>query len=280
MTAVETSSPVATSEARMDRASLRARAATAAPDRPRVLSYVGRWGRARRWLQADAGCVLDVGCAFGYGTAALTGSGRGRRHVIGVEQDEAHLLEARRQFPWLPILAADAAALPIEDDAVDGVAMLDVLEHVAEPAAVIAELRRVLRPGGSLVVSVPHRGLLTRLDSLNVYPALRRRRPSWPPLEPAEHSAGGVHRHFSAAELTDLLGPGFTVDRVARTGLGLTELLHLAILVVFKAMLGWTRVYRALMGLHLVVYILDDLLPCGRASYYVTVRARAGEAVR
>ena len=49
--------------------------------------------------------------------------------------------------------------------------------------------------------------------------------------------------------------------------------LHLAILVVFKALLGWNRAYRALMGVHLLVYVLDDILPCGAASYYVTVRA-------
>jgi SAM-dependent methyltransferase len=243
-----------------------------APRRPRVLSYVGRWGRARRWLPDDARRVLDVGCAFGYGTAALMGK---RRLVVGIEQDAAHLAEARRRFPWVPILNADAADLPIDDGAVDAAVMLDVLEHVAEPSAVIAELRRVLRPGGTLIVSVPHRGLLARLDSLNVYPALRRRWPSWPPLEDAEHSASGIHRHFTADELRSVLGGRFEVDRVARSGLGTAELFHLAILVVFKALLRWPRVYRALMGVHLLVYILDDAIPAGRLGYYVTVRAVA-----
>ena len=46
-----------------------------APTRPRLLSYVGRWGRARRWLPPEARVVADVGCASGYGTAALTGTG-------------------------------------------------------------------------------------------------------------------------------------------------------------------------------------------------------------
>jgi SAM-dependent methyltransferase len=150
-----------------------------------------------------------------------------------------------------------------------------VLEHVAEPETVLTELHRVLRPGGVLVISVPHRGLLTRLDSLNVYPALRRRFSSWPALEPAEHSATGTHRHFTADELRELLGDRFTVDRVARTGLGTAELFHLAILVAFKGLLGWHRVYGALMGVHLLVYILDDAIPAGRLGYYVTIRGRA-----
>jgi SAM-dependent methyltransferase len=268
MTVVGTQAPPQLSAAELD-----AMAPALAPDRPRLLSYVGRWGRARRWLPADVKRVLDVGCAFGYGTAALTGRGRSRRLVIGVEQDRAHLNEAGRRFPWVPVLEADAARLPIADGAADGAVMLDVLEHVADPAAVLAELHRVLRPGGVLIVSVPHRGLLTRLDSLNVYPALRRRFPSWPPLEPAEGTATGVHRHFSVRELEALLAPGFAVDRVGRSGLGTAELFHLGILVAFKALLRAPRVYRALMGLHLLIYLLDDAIPAGRIGYYVTVRA-------
>ncbi len=244
-------------------------------DRPRLLSYVGRWGRARRWLPAEARTVVDVGCAFGYGTAALTGTGRFRRRVIGVEPDPAHIREAARRYPWVPVLEGDAGALPFDDGAVDAVVMLDVLEHVPEPKDVLAEAHRVLRPGGVLVMSVPHRGLLAPLDALNVYPALRRRFPSWQPVDAADETGTGTHQHFSISEIRELLGTRFAVDRVARTGLGVTEIVHLGLLVTFKGLLRWRAAYRALLPLHFLVYLVDDLIPAGRLGYHLTVRARA-----
>ena len=247
-------------------------------DRPRLLSYVGRWGRARRWLPSEARLVADVGCASGYGTAALAGTGRDGRRVIGIERDPDHLREAARRFPWLTVLEGDAASLPLDDGAVDAVVLLDVLEHVPEPRAVVAEARRVLRPGGTLVLSVPHRGLLAPLDSLNVYPALCRRFPSWQPLEPADETGPGGHRHFSLDELSAVLDGLFVVDRSARTGIGLAELLHLGLLVAFKGLMHRRAAYRALLPLHFVVYLVDDLVPAGRWGYHLTVRATAVDA--
>jgi SAM-dependent methyltransferase len=248
-----------------------------APDRRRrrLLSHAGRWGRARRWLPDDARRVLDVGSAFGYGTAALAAPHHGERRVVGVERDPQHVRDAVRRFPWLPVLQGDAADLPFADAAVDAVVLLDVLEHVPDPVAVVTEIHRVLRPGGSLILSVPHRGLLGRLDSLNVYPALQRRRPSWLPLDPADDCDGGMHRHYTADELVALLGPRYVVERIARTGLGITELFHVAILIAFKGVLRWPAAYRALLPVHLAIYLVDDLMPVGRAAYYLTLRARA-----
>ena len=127
--------------------------------------------------------------------------------MIGVERDPDHLREAARRYPWLTVVEGDAAALPFEDGAVDAVVMLDVLEHVPEPRAVLTEVRRVLRPGGVVVLSVPHRGLLAPLDSLNVYPALQRRFRSWQPVEPADETGPDGHLHFTVAEIRDAARP-------------------------------------------------------------------------
>jgi SAM-dependent methyltransferase len=219
--------------------------------------------------------VADVGCASGYGTAALIGTGRSRRRVIGVERDPFHLGEAARLYPWLTVVEGDATALPFGDGSLDAVVLLDVLEHVPEPRAAVAEARRVLRPGGVIVLSVPHRGLLARLDSLNVYPALQRRFRSWQPVEPADETGPEGHLHFTVAEIRDLLGPAFTIERTARTGLGLAELVHLTLLVTFRGLLDWRGAYRAFLPVHFLVYLVDDLVPAGPLGYHLTVRASA-----
>ena len=242
-----------------------------APTRPRLLSHVGRWGRARRWLPDGARRILDVGCAFGYGSVALAAGGPPGRIAVGVERDPEHLQRGRELYPWLTILEGDATSLPVPDGCADAVLLLDILEHLGEPDRAVAEAHRVLHPGGVVIVSVPHRGPQHRIDSLNLYQALRRRRPSWPPLEPATESVGSVHRHFTVGEMRRLLAPGFEVDRVRRSGLGLQELVYLAGLVG-RVPRRTDRVGRIALTLHLVIYLLDDLVPWGPLGYHLAVR--------
>jgi SAM-dependent methyltransferase len=226
-------------------------------------------------LPPDALRILDVGCSFGYGTAAVAARGPAGREVVGVERDPDHLKKARVRYPWLRVMPGDANALPVADGSADAVLLLDVIEHIARPELALSEAARVVRPSGVVIVSVPHRGLLRWLDALNLYASARRRWPSLPPLEAATESGGGPHRHFTASELVDLLGPGFTVERVARTGLGAQELATIAMIVVGVGLRARFLV-GGLLPVHLVLGTLDDVLPTGTLAYNLAVRARRG----
>ena len=241
---------------------------------------MARWDRAAAWLPADALRVLDDGAAFGFGTARVAAVVRrraaraGRRpFVIGLEYDAGYVALARRQYPALAFLRGSADRLPFADGSFDAVLLLDVLEHLPNEDAALAEAWRVLRPSGALIVSVPHAGLLSRLDSLNLYAAVRDRFPRLLPLDPTERGFPN-HRHYSLADLHHVLGDRFVVERARRTGIGLSEPLNLLLLLLCRGLLRSDRLYRLLRFLYFGIHLLEDLLPTGRWGYSVTLRAQ------
>ena len=117
------------------------------------------WERRRALLLGEARHgerVLDLGCGSGRFVAALRGAGA---DPVGVEIAEAALERARAVAPGadLRLLEADGS-LPLEHGSVDLVWCSEVLEHVADGMGLLHEVRRVLRPGGRLLVTVPFHG--------------------------------------------------------------------------------------------------------------------------
>lgn len=93
--------------------------------------------------------VLDIGCGTGEDASAPTGI------AIGIERSTVMCAEARVRHPNLPLIAADALALPISDASVDAMRADRVLQHIRFSQAALAEWRRVLRSGGTLVCFDP-----------------------------------------------------------------------------------------------------------------------------
>jgi SAM-dependent methyltransferase len=121
------------------------------------------WRRRRALLLREAQLgerVLDVGCGGGRFVAALRDAGA---DPVGVELADAALERARRNVPDadLRLVAADGS-LPLDHGEVDLVWCSEVLEHVPDTVAFLTEVRRVLRPGGRLLVTVPDHGRLKR----------------------------------------------------------------------------------------------------------------------
>lgn len=100
------------------------------------------------------GPVLDAACGTGRHTAYSIQSGRGE--VIGVDASEAMLDRARAKLPQADFRRGELTDLPLEDGEVAGAVCALALSHLPEIDAAIAELGRVLRPGGRLIVSNPH----------------------------------------------------------------------------------------------------------------------------
>jgi SAM-dependent methyltransferase/UDP-N-acetylglucosamine transferase subunit ALG13 len=192
-----------------------------------------RWAWAQ--LAARTGRHLDLGVGDGTFTTALHGDTK--LDLVAVDAHPDYLRELRAAEPHLA-LARVASALPFEDGAFDSASALDVLEHVADEAGTLAELRRVLRPGGLLVLTVPARHALSVLDPDDaklklprLHRAVYQRRFGWAEYErrfvdTADGLRGDMawdrpeHTNYRA---TDLLGAltaaGF--EPIARDGAGL-----------------------------------------------------------
>lgn len=101
----------------------------------------------------DKGRVLDLGCGDG-ATAGTWIASNGYRH-LGADISLAALCRARQR--GLRVLQVGSAhVLPFADHSFDAVVCIDVLEHLFEPDAAVAEAQRVLRPRGVLVATTPN----------------------------------------------------------------------------------------------------------------------------
>jgi 2-polyprenyl-6-hydroxyphenyl methylase/3-demethylubiquinone-9 3-methyltransferase len=107
--------------------------------------------------------LVDAGC--GGGLLAPHVRGKGYRHV-GVDLGEAGLALAAKE--GVTAVRGDVAALPLADEAADVVAAGEILEHVTDLPATVAELCRVLRPGGLVVLDTVNANPLSRFVTVTV----------------------------------------------------------------------------------------------------------------
>jgi SAM-dependent methyltransferase len=134
--------------------------------------------------------VLEAGAGEGYGADLLAGVAR---RVVALDYDSSAARHAARAYPRVDVVRGNLASLPLPDGAVDAVVNLQVIEHLWDQPGFVAECARVVRPGGTLVMSTPNR--LT--------------------FSPGGVTLNPFHtRELTGTELAELLSPHFTVDRV------------------------------------------------------------------
>ncbi len=106
---------------------------------------LGRYGNGRAQL------ILDVGCGTGLMLSNLMRQGH---QTCGLDRRPEGLRATHRSLPQSWLLQGEASCLQLKDNSFDGVLILDVLEHV-DDGALLAEVSRVLRPGGWALITVP-----------------------------------------------------------------------------------------------------------------------------
>jgi len=184
----------------------------------------------------DRGRALDIGAAGGGNTRVLRDAGL---RAFALEYGEQGAQVARQR--GLTVVRADACALPFGTDELDVVVAFDVLEHIPDDARAVAEVRRVLRPGGRLLVMVP--------TSMALWSA-------------HDEAVGHVRRYERDQLLSLLQSAGFRLERVRAWN------------VVLRPLVRWRRRSSSGSDLDRVppllnatlrgVVALERLLPVGR----------------
>ena len=120
-----------------------------------------------RRFPADALRLLDVGCGAG-GTSGALKRRLARLEAVGIEKDGEAAARARRRLDR--VLEGDAASeiarLAQDAESFDAFLFADILEHLADPVAVLALARTIARPGATLIASVPNVGHLSLVRDL------------------------------------------------------------------------------------------------------------------
>lgn len=123
-----------------------------AADADTFWEHVYRYRFAARHVRGRR--VLDIACGEGYGSAAMLEAGAAS--VVGVDIAEKAVEHARRKY-GVDARVGDAARIPLNDASVDLVVSFETIEHVPDPDAFLDECKRVLAPGGTILISTPNK---------------------------------------------------------------------------------------------------------------------------
>jgi SAM-dependent methyltransferase len=168
--------------------------------------------------------LVEIGC--GEGDVLLAMASRYRK-LVGTEMSAIRLDRARARlaaFDFTGILAQNESLAPIADESVDRVLSADVIEHVVDPYRHIAEIHRILKPGGDFIVNTPNVAFVLRRFqlALGVFPSTSAGSEGLG--DPLLFDGGHLH-YFTMASLAGLLERhGF--DIVKRIGFGRFGFLH------------------------------------------------------
>jgi len=132
--------------------------------------------------------VLEIGCGIGSVVAALNEKGI---DAIGTDISAAAVEYGRQKYPGIRIEAHPAERLPYDDASFDVVLSFDLFEHIDQTDAHLAEVTRLLKPGGYYLFQTPNKYVNT------VWETLSTRSFEWRRYHPSLHSPGQLRKRLA-----------------------------------------------------------------------------------
>jgi 2-polyprenyl-3-methyl-5-hydroxy-6-metoxy-1,4-benzoquinol methylase len=150
----------------------------------------------------DSSRALDIGCAIGVFTNLLRQKGYG---ALGVDTSEELLAFARRRYPHCTFKFMDALHLDLASSSFDFVLALEIIEHLDDPCKMLKSIHKLLKEGGTVLLSTPNRFSLEGVRGVLIESAARINWDAWD-IE---------HKHvYTSIEITRLLQRFFKIEEV------------------------------------------------------------------
>jgi len=124
-----------------------------------------RFKNVSQLVERAKGDILDIGCADGTFTKIIFDKAKPRK-IIGIDIVKSSIDYARKKFrknKKMNFLVADGLNLPFDKNSFEAVFALEVVEHCPFPKKLLSEAKRVLKPGGYLIVLVPTDNFLFKI---------------------------------------------------------------------------------------------------------------------
>lgn len=190
----------------------------------------GRTKLAFNWIPEESNVLLDGGCAYGYGTRFFKEK---CKDIYGIDPNEEFISIAKKRYPGINFFKGGLENTPFEPNFFDVIIIADVLEHVKDQLQSLNEIFRILKPNGTLILTIPHKGLFSFMDPDNYIFYLRKYLPrfykfiyrSWkgkdPQIRPGYEDK---HYHYSTKDVINMLNSSkfennYTIVKTFKSGL-------------------------------------------------------------
>jgi len=241
----------------------------------------GRFKLCYDWIPEGTSTLLDAGCAWGYATRFFQ---KKAPQTYGIDPNEEQIDIAIQRYPGIRFFCCGLESTPFDPDFFDTVILCDVLEHVNNELQSLNEIFRILRPGGTLIITTMNKGLFTFLDPLNYGYYIAKYAPwlyRWVynieneneiRVKP-EHTF--LHRHYSVKDLVALLDNSrfknnYTMEKIFRSGTCMWALIH-DLDTLLSVILG-KKLTTILLKPLSIVWRADFWIPLGSLSFNIAIK--------
>jgi ubiquinone/menaquinone biosynthesis C-methylase UbiE len=234
----------------------------------------GRLKLAIKWFPEKIDNLLDGGCSFGYGTRYFA---EYCKECYGAEINPEHFEVAKNRFKNIKFFNTALEQTPFEDNFFDVIVLNDVLEHTTDQIQTLSEMNRILKSGGVIIISTPHKGLFQHFDPYNygyylkkyfnfIYSPLYKtirfiKTGKFPTNENWEH--GVKHYHYNLDDFKQMLDKStfknnYKIDKVFRSALVLDVLFY-----------NLERIFDIFMPLKLKNFVLKPFFFLAEKEYWI-----------